>query len=466
MRLKTAIFSRLLGRAEPIVGLEIADDFLRLAYLDFDKKKSIEEVRFLSEEQLPDNTTRNGIIINEDVLLQSLKKLLEKTPLGENYVILSLPIDKTYTKLFSFPPDTPQEKLDASMKLITEYQMPFEIKTVYMDWERCETKEKIEFVFASIPKSIVDQYLNILSKAGLKTVAVEIHPLSFLRTIELPENIPILIVSKTQNASYVYIVKDKILQYSRVLPFSVFSQDEVKKEIKRIADFYEAKNEPVGKIIDFSTIKIAKEYKDNKWLISIGAAKRGLLPRAQDRLISLMPIGTEKAYEYQRANAFSRFLSLLTIWLSIFFCLAYIGTWFLMFSIHQRTVKQIELLTAQPLPSESAVLEIKAQRLNNLTLTAKEISRTIPNWSILVKELQSRVVDGITINNLQIGGLETSITLTGVARKRPDLSLFKKSLEESEFLKEVVMPLTSLEQKEDIPFSVSFKIKDPQLLLK
>lgn len=464
MRIKTTNLLRLFGQAEPIAGLEIADNFLRLAFLDFDKKKSIEEVRFLLDEQLPDNTIRNGIIINEDILLRNLKKLLKNAPIEVSYVILSLPIDKTYTKLFSFPSNTPQEKLDASMKLITEYQMPFKIETVYLDWERYETKEKIEFVFSSISKSIIDQYINILSKAGLKTVAIEIHPLSFLRTINLPEKIPILIISKTPNASYVYIVKDKILQYSRVLPSSVFSQDEAIKEIKRIANFYEARNKPIGKIVNFSTIKVAKEYKDSKWLVSIGAAERGLLPRSQDRLISFMPIGTEKAYEYQRATAFSRFLSLLMIWLSIFFCLAYISTWFLMFSVHQRAARQIELLSALPLPPESATLETRAQGLNNLTQTAEEIGRIIPNWSILAKELQSRVVDGIVINNLQISGWETGIILTGVARKRPDLNLFKKSLGESEFLKEVVMPLTNLEQKENIPFTITFKIKDPQLL--
>lgn len=474
MKLKPniAVLLRLFSRAEPIAGLEIADDALRLALLTFDKKKAAQEIVLLVENSLAANTISQGVIVEEPALIKSLQQLLKKTSVKVTYVILSLSIGKVYTRLFAFPPNTPQQKLEASMKLITEYQMPFKIDEVYLDWEKLETKDKNEFLLSAVPKPMVNQYANALSKAGLQMVALEIHPFSLLRTMNLPEEGSFLIRAKSLGATYVYVVKNTTLRYAKTLPISFIPAKEVENEIKRIKNFYEAENEPIKEVLDITAGSIVETYKHaelqgpqgNRWSISLGATVRGLLPRSQDKLISLMPIGTEKAYEYQRATSFSQFLLILTFWLSTFFSLAYIGAWLLMFSVQQRTAGQIELSSAQTLPAESATLEARAQKLNSITQAMSQITKTLPHWSILVEELRSRVGNGVVITSFSIAGLDSPITLLGVAQTRADLSLFKKSLEQSPLLKEVMVPLTNLEQKEKIPFTITVKIKEPQTL--
>ena len=56
------------------------------------------------------------------------------------------------------------------------------------------------------------------------------------------------------------------------------------------------------------------------------------------------------------------------------------------------------------------------------------------------------------------------MTITGVSKDRETLNLFKKSLQESPYITGVELPINNLEQKENIPFSISFHLKDPSML--
>ena len=54
--------------------------------------------------------------------------------------------------------------------------------------------------------------------------------------------------------------------------------------------------------------------------------------------------------------------------------------------------------------------------------------------------------------------------LTGISTDMETLNQFKKSLQSSTYLASIELPITNLEQKTDIPFSISFKLKDPNSL--
>ncbi|HEV8601469.1 MAG TPA: pilus assembly protein PilM [Patescibacteria group bacterium] len=458
-------------REEAIAGLEVSDNFLRLALLVTNKKKLGQQIKFLVEEPLPGNTIKNGTVVDEKAFVTALQNLLKKPPVKIHYIILSLPMDLVFNRIFSFPAAISKEKLDDSIHLISEYQLPIKKDEVYLDWEKLGAKDKNEVFLAAIPRTAVNQLINSLLKAGLKTVAVEFHPFSLLRVLDLPET-AILISEQTSNATYTYIIQNKHLRFSRILPLEYVPATAVEAEIKRTISFFEADNGPISKILKLTEGQALEKYANpelkkpdgGKWLVSLGAAVRGVLPRAEDKLISLMPIGTERAYEYQRATAFSKFLLTLSIILGIFFGAVYTASWLLLVSIQQRTSSQVENLSTAPVPEGAGKLEAQAQNLNSLTQATSQIITTIPNWSILLTELQKTVTDGITVSSVSITGLEGNIYMVGVARTRVALNTFKKTLEDSSFLSNVNLPLTNLEQRENIPFSINFTVKEPEKL--
>jgi Tfp pilus assembly protein PilN len=85
-------------------------------------------------------------------------------------------------------------------------------------------------------------------------------------------------------------------------------------------------------------------------------------------------------------------------------------------------------------------------------------------WEVLLDDINSRVVDGTLISNFSVSSINEPISITGTARDRNTLNQFKKSLQASTYLTAVELPITNLELKGDIPFSISFRVKDPNML--
>jgi len=123
-----------------------------------------------------------------------------------------------------------------------------------------------------------------------------------------------------------------------------------------------------------------------------------------------------------------------------------------------------------PSSSPSTVFPDIAQKeswiknLNSIVSASNEILSSTINWSILLDEINSRVINGITISDFSITSINEKINITGISKDRETLNKFKKSLQESTYLTGIELPVTNIGQKGDIPFSVSFSLKDPSML--
>jgi hypothetical protein len=333
--------------------------------------------------------------------------------------------------------------------------------------------EKNEIFLATIPKQVANDYLEVMAAAGLKTVAVEFYPMSISRAIELPPEGAFLVITENKENACVFAVEGKSIKLNRFIPTGF-----LENEIRKIADFYEAENKvSIGGIINIGKekekVKIIKPFSGNeeikkdggKWAVALGAAIRGIIPRSSDTIVSLMPVGTEEAYDNQKAITFSEFISNIIVGLAVFFSVAFIGVWIMMMSLQQNFSSRLSILDSNP-QAGAGNLESRAATFNDLMGRTGVILEKLPRWSVVLEEMKSRVGPGILINSFSISLPADTINITGSAQTRPQLNLFKKTLEESPMLAEVKMPLTNLEQKENIPFSVSFRLKDPSILTK
>jgi Tfp pilus assembly protein PilN len=238
-------------------------------------------------------------------------------------------------------------------------------------------------------------------------------------------------------------------------------------EIKKITLFYESNSGKVDQTLDFQQLEMKKELcqsspQSSEWLISFGAAARGLLPRSQDVFISLMPIGTEEAYEHQKAKSFAEFIANLTIGLSIFFVLVFVSSWLLMNYLQQKSLSPIlnnaESATAT---GDISALETRTKNLNALISTGSQIIKKTPLWSLVLEELKAKTSSDIYITSLSLPSPQSTFTISGIAKDRTKLNLFKKSLETSLLFANVVLPLNNLDMASNIPFSITLTLRDP-----
>ena len=82
----------------------------------------------------------------------------------------------------------------------------------------------------------------------------------------------------------------------------------------------------------------------------------------------------------------------------------------------------------------------------------------------MITELVLRTPDGITISTFSAPNFTDRFSIVGNARNRETLNNYKKTLQESAMLSEVELPLTNLDKEESVPFSISFRLKDPSAL--
>lgn len=476
---------RLFTNKEIIAGLEISDTALRLVLLDNQKKeKEGAQIKLKLEERLAAGDVVGGTVKNQSGFIKSAKNLLARAKTPVKYVIVSLPDDCVYAKIFSFPPNIKGEKLNEAIKLITDFQLPKKPEEIFFDWQIIDGEEKNEVLLSSAGRKNVNELISLLEKAGLQIVAIEYHSLSAARAIKTNAE-PVLLVKKGETSTAFSIIKNGLVRFSRIVPQQFFSADYLAEEMKKIIGFYENEDQPPERLIligEFSGEELKKmPLKPSSpepteplgksetasapdWLAAFGAARRGLVPRAEDKFISLMAVGTEKAYEQKRALTFADFLTGLTVVLSLFFVSVFAATWLLMLKLQQNFNQQIESYNSRPGNSEALELEAKAKNFNGLVGQTANLIRTEPHWSSFLSELNSAVTGGITINNLTIAAPGQPLTLLGVAAGRNQLNLFKKSLEQSPLLKNIRLPLENLDKRSNIPFSISFELKDGQIL--
>jgi hypothetical protein len=468
-------FIKLFTREEKIAGLEVRDDYLRMALLQPGKigDKPSTEIRFLGEEPLDEGVVIGGSIKDKDKFVKSVKKLVNRSPVKISFTMVSIPADGVYSKVSSFPKTIMGDKLKESMDLAMQFQLPDKPEETYASWEKIGPSDRNEVLVATILKKPINELVDALSSAGLRVVAVEFSALSICRSMDIKDSETVLVRAPQISGVEVFIVKNRLPYFVRVLPKEFLSsKDLLDKEVDRIADFFGADKGDIDRRIDISEAKIIDSLSGNpkigenygKWLSSIGIAMRAMIPRSADDMISLMSVGTEDAYEYQKAVAFSEFILESSIAVSLFFIAVFIIALASLSSFQQSVIRQTASISTTPLPNNSDQLQAQAGQLNNTLAITVGILRGTVDWSAVLKKLDADIIPGITLNGISMPSQNGTMSISGIAQTRDILNNFNATLEADTFLSNVNLPITNIDQSNNLPFNITFTISNPQAL--
>ena len=195
-------------REELVAGLEISSDYLRLALLSQGKDKK-SSVTALAEEPLKEGVLSDGLIKNKEEFVMAVKRLLVKSKTKIRYVIVSIPENNVFSKVFAFPKSIRDEKLKETMELSIGFQLPIKLGDVYLDWEKIEGEGKNEVLLGAIPKSVINEYVAALTPTSLKIVAVEFHLLSIARVMPKNDKPAMVLLDKPERMT-VGVIKNNI----------------------------------------------------------------------------------------------------------------------------------------------------------------------------------------------------------------------------------------------------------------
>jgi hypothetical protein len=177
-----------------------------------------------------------------------------------------------------------------------------------------------------------------------------------------------------------------------------------------------------------------------------------------------MPIGSEEAYETKKALAFTGFISTLVVGISIFMVVVYSGLWFMTVTLQKSVNNQIKALSAIPVPVGGADLEAEAAALNATMARDAAIVRTIPKWSTVLVALKNSIPAGINLQSVNMPQVEGIYSISGVASDRTQLKVLKKALDDSALFTDIQMPINNISLRDNIPFSLTMRLKDPSVV--
>lgn len=502
---------KLLTYEEKIGAISIFDSKIEMLFLNFDQKKGALSVDISSSIDLPSGIVVGGMLKNKEAFTAVLKDLFSKaihygkSKTKVSSFIISLPANFVYSHNFSFPANLSDIQLDEAMKLNLKFSLPMLEETVYVDWEPIESTDivKKEILLCAGARSEIDGYLAAFLSVGITAVAVEFHSISILRVIALESKDSFLTAIFSNNNLELVIMEAGAIRFLQAFDVGEIlninagktEKDIIVDKIWRAINFYDSEkgqkgflkkiylagdNEKINIYKDlinqniagvetgifqipsvFPQIPLAKN--SNLAFITFGAALRGLMPRNEDTIISLMPIGTEEAYERKRMISFAQIASDIISILSVFFVVLFLGSWLLMTILLGNIERSLQRQSSLP----EGLLELKERAVNFNEIVGKidMLGQKTPHWSGLIDRLGIIGTSGITLTRIDIGSLE-GLNISGIALTRDNLLQFKIVLENSGLFTEVKIPFNYLEQKDNIAFSLGLKFKDANLFFK
>lgn len=485
-----------------ISAISIEERMVRVFCFD----RAINRITKVGKYLLPSGIIEEGVLKKPQELQSFFLSLRQKLwPKEKNiWIILSLPSANFYTNILSLP-DLEETRFKDAVIFNTQMVAPLPLDETYFDWEDWgpakKDNEREAFIALGIKKQI-DAYLSILENAGFKIVAIEPWALSLVRFLQYfgEQGQAVLSISlRTEGIEFILSENNKLIffdfdSWPEIFGNNIPKQitlEMIKKhldgEIPMLLNFYSLKyQKPVEKFVFISVDNqmatilnqwIAETYKllplkfnipaymrwvTGEWFSVMGAALRALIPRYQDTIVSLAPVGTEESYAqthlYRIISLWSKVA--LTVIISLTLIFALLDNTF--FTAIQRRYEQS---LAKPLDTniinKNKELSEKVTEFNNLVNILEKTQIYKKDWNAILKTVfESARKNNISIQRILISNAPANnLTIQGQAIKKESLLSWKNNLETSNMIKDINLPLETLvETSEGVSFSLNAKI--------
>ncbi len=498
LQMKNRFFT-LLNPTPPVGGLEISDTGVHYILLQ-------DGLLQKAGVNLDPGVIDEGRLKDKEQFLKALVSLKSQlgNPNQKLSVVAVIPSNNIYTQAFNLP-WLSETNLEEAANLNLQMISPVDSKSAYSDWQKlgdAQTGGKLELLGAFVNKPIVDDFLATLEEAGFLVVAVEFPSLAMSRTIQvytktLDSKTPQVILFISGDGLDFLILKDGHLYFSYFVSWAsikgnsnqdtheillkVFSQVLI-QEMKKVFTFYSSHWGGQANNIVLITHGLHKEISQMihdvfpvmqvqlltlegvgdlapSWYVALGSALRGQIPRDQDHLITLSPVGTE-AHFYRR-----ELMNFIHVWKNVlitttgFLFLAFVISHILLYNASQRLEVDIQAIGQNPQVAEIDALSRAASDFNLLTskaLTAKtQTDDFLPIFQNLVSLARA---SGVSVTRIFVDSARVSILFNGKAPNETTVVNFKNKLLEQKQFTNVSLPLAEIISNPDnsVSFSLSF----------
>jgi len=172
---------------KPAFGLDLSD--LSFKAVQIEKRKGGLALTNSFTQEIPPGLVKGGEIQKEKELVELFKKTFSQAEGGifqNSRVVCNLPEEKVFIRVIQLP-RMKEAELEKAVIFEAEAHIPLGINEVYLGWQVIEPIfehiDHLDVLIAAAPQTMVDKYLSVLKKSGLKPIALEPESIAVVRSL-------------------------------------------------------------------------------------------------------------------------------------------------------------------------------------------------------------------------------------------------------------------------------------------
>lgn len=463
-------------------ALNFSESKIRVLKLDDSGKKALA----CGEVEIAPGIIVEGHIKDKSRLLESIKNLLQKIKIKEKFVIIGLPEDQAFVRTLTLP-DLPPEEINQAIRWQADSLLPLPFEKVCLDWRLISriNKKKL-LLLVAVEKELVDRYVEVVSAFSLKPVAFEIRSLSLARLVKKAKQISLVVEIEDQEATLAIVQSPETLVLSSALKGDFLkNNDELLQLILQMISFYQKRHQVDKKPQIFVTgekadqqivSQISQKTNCQSFIFSpklngfdpqkalsfastVALANKPVAAPINEETVNLLPPQIQRAYD--QAAKRKRIISWLKTYsfFFLFFLLVFALCAFRLLKLSSNFSVEIAQREAIRASLEQKKFQLQAQKANQKSKMVLQLFSQRLELTKILSELSSAIPQGIVLSHLSFEEKNSTLILEGRASSRDLLLQFRKRLEEKECFSQAEIPLTSLEKKENFPFTLVLALR-------
>ncbi len=177
---------KLFPQEENYFGLDIGSSSIKLAQLRALHGRP--SLVTYGDIEVPSDMVISDSDIDQQRVADLIKQLADDAKVTSKNVVASLNAAQSYTAIITVP-KLSHDELAQSIKFQADKVIPMAIDQVKLDWavvSEDAANEELDILLVAAPNNIANKYLNIVQKAGLELMALEINSIAQSRSLVSP----------------------------------------------------------------------------------------------------------------------------------------------------------------------------------------------------------------------------------------------------------------------------------------
>jgi type IV pilus assembly protein PilM len=177
-----------MSRRKEFVGLDIGTSSVKAVQLQRSRKKY--RLVELGIAPLHPDTIVDGLIMDADTVSNAIRRMFEESRIDVKDVAVSVSGHSVIVKKITVP-QMKAEELRGGIAWEAEQHIPYSIEDVNLDFQILGTgdngKGEMDVLLVAVKKDIVNQYLAVISAAGLRAAVVDVDAFAMENAFEMSE---------------------------------------------------------------------------------------------------------------------------------------------------------------------------------------------------------------------------------------------------------------------------------------